>query len=111
MYPAVCRFVYAVLENRVMNVIPDDISAITPEYVPWHILENAPSAAPKHVETNISLGGSMREIERSAICQALRASGGNISKAARALDMSRQKLQYHIKLHGIRVQELFGRQE
>lgn len=97
--------------EHAMNVIPDDISAITPEYIPWHILENSPSTAKKHVEANIPLGGSMREIERSAICQALRASGGNISKAARALDMSRQKLQYHIKLHGIRVQELFGQQE
>ena len=42
----------------------------------------------------------------TGICRALRDSGGNISEAARALNMSRQNLQYRIKRYQINIDEL-----
>lgn len=41
-----------------------------------------------------------------AICKVLRACGGNVTKAAKLLKMSRQSLQYRIKRYQIDLQEL-----
>ena len=43
----------------------------------------------------------IEEKEKQKILDALLQTGGNISKAARQLGISRQKLSYHMKKHGI----------
>ena len=97
--------------EHAMNVIPNDMSVITPEYIPWYVMTTA--ARPKETvysEAMSSLDGTMQDIERRTICKALRESGGNISEAARNLNMSRQNLQYRIKRHKIDIPTLL-RQE
>ena len=97
--------------EHAMNVIPNDMSVITPEYIPWYVMTTA--VRPKETvysEAMSSLDGTMQDIERRTICKALRESGGNISEAARNLNMSRQNLQYRIKRHKIDIPTLL-RQE
>ncbi|KAF5036017.1 Arginine utilization regulatory protein RocR [anaerobic digester metagenome] len=91
--------------EHAMNVLPDDLSMITPEYLPWHILsevETATEGSKKDIP-NESLNGTMQHIEYEAICTALRETNGNISEAARILKMRRQNLQYRIKRHQIDI--------
>lgn len=109
-WPGSVRELQHAIEHA-MNVIPNDMSIITPEYIPWHVMTGA--AHPKEAaysEAMPSLEGTMQDIERRTICKALRASGGNISEAARNLNMSRQNLQYRIKRHKIDIPALL-RQE
>jgi len=47
------------------------------------------------------VGGSLKEVEREAIEQALKASGGNKSKAARLLGVSRKTLWHKVKQMGL----------
>ncbi len=93
--------------EHAMNVIPNDMSVITPEYIPWHVMAwNDGAENGERSGDAVSLGGMMRDVERNAICKALRESGGNISEAARRLNMSRQNLQYRLKRHRINLQDL-----
>lgn len=48
-----------------------------------------------------SLGNVLHDVEREAILKALEANGGNITRTARALNLSRQNLQYRLKRYGI----------
>ena len=54
----------------------------------------------------VSLNGHMQNVEREAICKVLQACGGNVTKAAKLLKMSRQSLQYRIKRYQIDLQKL-----
>lgn len=94
--------------EHAMNILPDDLSVITPEYIPQHILVRSKNLTPPVPgETNgSSLNRSIQSMERSTVCQALRKSGGNISEAARSLKISRQSLQYRIKRYQINVQNV-----
>ena len=93
--------------EHVMNVLPDEYSMITAEYIPEHIGGAAgqaePSASDKQRD---SLASTMKDMEYNTICRVLKETGGNISESARMLQMSRQKLQYRIKRHRIDVQKL-----
>ena len=90
-----------------MNVLPDAYSMITAEYIPEHIGgaagQTGISAPDKQRD---SLASTMKDMEYNTICRVLKETGGNISKSARILQMSRQKLQYRIKRHRIDVQKL-----
>ena len=93
--------------EHAMNVLPDDASVITPEYLPAHLTAprvdaHTTPAAP----VSGSLSGTMQDMERRAICKALRENGGNISESARVLQMSRQRLQYRIKRYKINIDAL-----
>ncbi len=94
--------------EHAMNILPDELSTITPAYLPEHILSGMEGPAPQHVPKTKgrSLHTSIRDAAYQTICQALRESGGNISEAARALNMSRQNLQYRIKRYQIDVNAL-----
>ena len=89
--------------EHAMNVLPDDLSQITPAYLPGHIHKvqaespAAGSAAPPTPELNRTLQG----MERQAVEDALHQTGGNISRAARLLGLSRQNLQYRIRRYGL----------
>ena len=93
--------------EHAMNVLPDEYSMITAEYIPEHIggsvQQNIPSKPAKQKD---SLGSTIEGIEYNTICRVLKETGGNISESARILQMSRQKLQYRIKRHQIDVQKL-----
>ena len=93
-----------------MNVLPDTMSVITPEYLPELILaENG--RLPEGIPVRHSLSSAVQDMEYHAVCQALRASGGNISAAAKSLHMSRQNLQYRIKRYQIDLKKLLGEPE
>ena len=94
--------------EHAMNILPDELSTITPAYLPEHILSGMEGPAPQPVPKTkgTSLHTSIRDAAYQTICQALRESGGNISEAARALNMSRQNLQYRIKRYQIDVNAL-----
>ena len=90
-----------------MNVLPDEYSMITAEYIPEHIggaVGQAEQSAPD--KQRDSLVSAIEGIEYNTICRVLKETGGNISESARILQMSRQKLQYRIKRHQIDVHKL-----
>lgn len=99
--------------EHAMNILPDDLSVIQLEHIPEHIIGNqahapretaiaaaAPSAAPN------SLNASMQDLEYSTVCKALLECGGNVSRAAHLLQISRQNLQYRIKKYQINIDAL-----
>lgn len=92
-----------------MNILPNDQSLITTEYIPEHIVQSvkvAPQAEHKIEAVSSSLNHTLQNIEFQMFRNALLANKGNISRTARALGVSRQTLQYRIKRSGIDVKEL-----
>jgi len=51
---------------------------------------------------------SLPEIERQALLQALQSNGWNVSRAARALGISRDTLRYRIDKHGLEADAVTG---
>lgn len=95
--------------EHAMNILPDDLSMITPEYIPEHILSGKVGIeleALQPLHATRPLNHAIKDFELAGICKALRESGGNISKAARSLNMSRQNLQYRIKRYHIDIYAL-----
>jgi DNA-binding NtrC family response regulator len=72
---------------------------LLPEHLPPRVLRAVPEAG-KEV-TPGSLASAKAEAERAAIMAALKASGGNKSRAADLLRIHRVKLYEKMKRHGI----------
>lgn len=92
-----------------MNILPYDVSIITPEYIPDNILLGDATLIAGVVQSgrkSDSLHGAVQDMELRTICNVLRNNRGNISKSARELKMSRQNLQYRIKRYQIDVYAL-----
>ena len=53
-----------------------------------------------------SLSDRLKDIERDTLVRVLTENRGNITRAAKALDMSRQNLQYRIKRYQIDIRSL-----
>lgn len=114
-WPGNVRELQHVIEHA-MNLIPADKCVITPDLIYMSaqvssVPAKAPPTAPvPEVQRTFtkasSLNSHMQDVERDAICKVLRVCGGNITKAARILKMSRQNLQYRIKRYQIDVNEL-----
>ena len=116
-WPGNVRELQHVIEHA-MNLIPADQCFITPDliYLPTHtqpaagasVLEGARQSSLMSLEKEPSrtLNGHIQNIEHDMICKALRACGGNVTKAASLLKMSRQNLQYRIKRYQININEL-----
>ena len=100
-----------------MNVLPDNRNEITLDALPDSIRQGDAGerrereepefreegiSAPVRVHREGRSRRTLREVERAAIEQALRVTGGNVSAAARQLGMSRQNLQYRMRRDGIR---------
>ena len=98
--------------EHAMNILPNDLSLITPDYIPDHILNSAASAPPyekiKIQENTGSLIRTTQNIELQMLRRALLENNGNISKTARSLGISRQNLQYRIKRSGMNVKALLS---
>ncbi len=95
--------------EHAMNILPEMMSVITPEYIPEMILAN--SRRRRNDAGGMTLGSSRRDTEYYFVCQALRASNGNISAAARSLNISRQNLQYRIRRDNIDLKKLLSDME
>lgn len=94
-----------------MNIMPEDASVITVEYIPEHILGGQPHETPIALvsDKEPSLENIMNNMENRLICKTLRENNGNISKTARALGMSRQNIQYRIKKNHIDIAALLSK--
>ena len=93
--------------EHAMNVLPDHISVITPDYIPEHILIKVNGGLNNgSVADKSSWNMIMRDVECRVLCKALRENRGNISKTARVLGMSRQNLQYRMKKNGIDLNDV-----
>lgn len=110
-WPGNVRELQHVVEHA-MNILPEDSCVLTPAfiYLPMQPLAAPPAtpAAPQpgQRERGGSLNKHMQDVERETVCKALRVCGGNITKAAQLLKMSRQSLQYRINRYQIDVQAL-----
>ncbi len=74
-----------------------DGQQVLPAHLPGHIRDYRPGQAPRgpsHV-------GTMAEIERKAILDALEETGGNKTQAASMLGISRRKLVYKLREYGL----------
>lgn len=95
--------------EHAMNILPNDQSLITVDYIPDHILNpgEVPFARePKAEESENYLNKTIKHTECQMLRKALLENGGNISKTARSFGISRQNLQYRIRRCGIDVKEL-----
>jgi arginine utilization regulatory protein len=95
--------------EHAMNIMPTDCSLVTPEYIPDHILEVADfdGSDERNTQENFSaIRNAAEHTEREMLSQVLLKNGGNISKSAKSIGISRQNLQYRIKRSGIDVKAL-----
>jgi len=86
--------------EHAMNVVLGDSSLITPAHIPEHIIVKVHGRPPKNNYTHegsTSLPQILDDVEYRVLSKAFRESGGNISKTARALGVSRQNLQYRLR--------------
>lgn len=87
-----------------MNIIPNEEKVISTKYIPDYLrlfnLENNLSNTVQTPSKNF-----FKEIEnqkKEEFIAALTRSKGNVAKAAKELNMSRQLLHYHLKKHGLK---------
>ncbi|MGI5873814.1 MAG: sigma-54 interaction domain-containing protein [Bacillota bacterium] len=108
-----------------MNLVRDDETTIKWQHLPFYMLEREKKTNPEDYILPLYTDGEEEEVkeeilveptprraesgvladirreERDAIIAALREAGGNVSKAARAMGLSRQTLVYRMKKHRI----------
>jgi arginine utilization regulatory protein len=120
-WPGNVRELQHVVEGA-MNIMPDDQNCITIRYLPkkFAVQKSGQIGAPKPealiaVPVSINRTGesdqlprnpltrSLKEAEKNEIAIVLTSTGGNISKSARLLGMSRQNLQHKIKKYKINL--------
>jgi two-component system, NtrC family, response regulator AtoC len=88
------------LENCVeRTVILARGAQITPEHLPAALLGAAPADAPRFVLP--PEGISLDEVEKACLLQALASSGGNKTRAAELLGISRRAIYSRMKTHGL----------
>lgn len=103
-----------------INAVPPDVEILTTEYLPARISKirkpvataaPGPAVSPDAVVLNrpvdsAELKDTVTEIRRQSIYQILVKHGGNITKTAAEMGLSRQNLQYHIRQCGIDLAEI-----
>lgn len=113
-WPGNVRELQHVIEHA-MNLVSPEQSSVSPEliYLPKPsgtvaapVSQPVPRQTAASAAEDVSLNGRIRSVERDTICKALRVCGGNVTKAAQVLKMSRQNLQYRIKRYNIDVDAL-----
>ncbi|MBR2189093.1 MAG: sigma 54-interacting transcriptional regulator [Eubacterium sp.] len=97
--------------EHAMIILPDQVDLITREYIPQHLLdEEIPAGMPSRAQQGRdpgrkeNLNQHLQEMEEDIIRKVLRENAGNITKSAKALNMSRQNLQYRVRRYGIDVE-------
>jgi two-component system, NtrC family, response regulator AtoC len=108
------------LENLIERVLLfADGPLITPRDLPETMRQGSPQApAPSHAEMPAGEGGlkdivrmKAAELEKDLISKALEETGGNVTRAARLLQISRKSLQTKMKEFGLRDTAQDGRDE
>ncbi|MCD8352464.1 MAG: sigma 54-interacting transcriptional regulator [Planctomycetaceae bacterium] len=93
--------------EHAMNILPNDATVITKEYLPEHIMDEVNEPSSGQIETS---GGGLVQllssVERAVLADAIVKNKGNISKAARQLEIGRQNLQHRLRRNNIDVQAL-----
>lgn len=90
--------------EHAMNLVAGGSSLIAPAHIPEHIIvkvNGGPTPNETGPDVAVSLPQILDDVERRVLQKALRDSGGNVSKSARALGVSRQNLQYRLKKTGL----------
>ena len=98
-WPGSVRELRNVIERAILLEAED---ALLPEHLPGEIRDGEPSGRAETAEGEAVIRPmSVKEMERILIKRTLRETGGNKSKAARILGISRQTLREKTKLYGI----------
>lgn len=100
--------------EHAMNLLPDTAASISRDTLPDYILAGsaetetpaAPPAPAAEKTPDPAPYRKIHDIERDMLIEKLRENKGNISRTARALEISRQNLQYRIKRNHIDLGEL-----
>lgn len=98
-WPGNVRELHHAIEHA-MNVVTENSSLITPAHIPEHIflkINGHVHDDSNSKEPSVSLPKILDDVERRVLRKALQENGGNISKTARSLGISRQNLQYRLK--------------
>lgn len=105
-WPGNVRELQHVIEGA-MNLMADE-RLILPEHLPLHFLRGVPAAeriakphAPCAVEADKPLKEALEAFEAKYIQQMMEKCGGNITRAAQELGISRQSLQYRLRKLGL----------
>ncbi|MBO5573855.1 MAG: sigma 54-interacting transcriptional regulator [Clostridium sp.] len=109
-WPGNVRELEHVIEHAV-NVLPEGESLVTWEYLPQELLEavrekSADRSSTFYTVQMDSIQNTVKDVERSAVVRVLKENGGNVSRSARALGISRQSLQYRMRKYSIRPEEI-----
>lgn len=90
--------------EHALNLVDGNSNLITPAQIPEHIIvkvNGGLSYDEESTEAATSLPKILDDVERRVLHKALRDNGGNVSKTARAIGVSRQNLQYRLKKTGL----------
>jgi arginine utilization regulatory protein len=93
-----------------LNILPYDADTITPEYIPDHILDAVNyrcGESPALPFQGNKIKSATQEAVRRLILQTLAEQGGNVSKTAGALGVTRQNLQHYMKSLKIHADDVF----
>ena len=61
--------------------------------------------APRELDGNFSLDGYLQGIEQQLLCDVMKATGGNVTEAARKLGLSFRAMRYKLSKYGVRKDE------
>ena len=104
-WPGNVRELHHAIEHA-MNVVPADSSLVTPAHIPEHIIVAVEGHTPRNGDREDSiatLNQILGDVEHRVLLKAIRENGGNVSKTARVLGLSRQNLQYRLKKNKIEL--------
>lgn len=91
-----------------MNILPDEIDYITPEYIPEHILEKVHPNMDMicNGDNVITMESVMEAAGRHFLKNLLMKNNCNVSQTARAIGITRQGLQHRMRKLGISINNL-----
>ncbi len=104
-WPGNVRELRSVMERAVLSETEASIHPHSIQFVPIPSRTDLDLAAP-HPAPPSGTGLSLKDSERGLIVRALETTGGNQTKAARLLGISRDMLRYRVKKLGLRIADL-----
>ena len=112
-WPGNVRELQHALEHA-MIVMPDHASEITSQYIPHRLLEEEREESreepvkeiPVYNTAGSDIDHHLKDLEEDLIRKALAENRGNVTKTAKALNLSRQNLQYRIRKYGIDTEQI-----
>lgn len=83
-----------------LNILPHEMDKILPEHIPDHIINAVGAEKLDSIQQqpgSMTVHEAMQEAARQCILQALENNGGNVSRTAKQVGLTRQNLQHYIK--------------